>query len=358
MTQDEFVAKANQVHDNKYDYSETIFIKCADYVTIKCPEHGYFTQTANSHLMGHGCPECGRKYQFNSEEEKQANYASRTITRQKTCIDRYGVSNPMQVNDMKERMIDTVMEKYGVCNVANLREVKDKRRRTNIERYGATSYLSSDAGQAHMKAIMLDKYGVDNYAKSDEYIERNYERLIKYKATQIERYGAEHYSQSEDYKRNQKVFKEREYETKRRNHSFNASQPEKIVYERLFNIFGENDVTSQYHDHRYPFLCDFYVISRDMFIELNLLWTHGGHWYDLLSDDDRNIVAFWFAKGTKYYRNAIDTWTRRDVNKRTTAMKNALNYVTFWDVDLSDFNEWVTAGCPDGKDWDRMYSWK
>ena len=36
------------------------------------------------------------------------------------------------------------------------------------------------------------------------------------------------------------------------------------------------------------------------------------------------------SKHTKYYDNAIETWTVRDVKKRQCAEKNHLNYIVFW----------------------------
>lgn len=56
-TQD-FIKKAQQVHNNKYDYSKSIYTKSKDKVIIICLEHGEFKQEANSHLRGRGCLKC------------------------------------------------------------------------------------------------------------------------------------------------------------------------------------------------------------------------------------------------------------------------------------------------------------
>lgn len=47
------------------------------------------------------------------------------------------------------------------------------------------------------------------------------------------------------------------------------------MYERLAVTFGPDDVVRQYRDPRYPFFCDFYVRSLDLFVECNFHWTHG-----------------------------------------------------------------------------------
>lgn len=59
LTKDEFVRAANKVHRNKYQYGE--FTKTAADCEIICTEHGLFTQWANNHLKGSGCPKCSSK---------------------------------------------------------------------------------------------------------------------------------------------------------------------------------------------------------------------------------------------------------------------------------------------------------
>lgn len=58
LTLKEFIDKANKVHNNKYDYSKSIYINSSKKIIIICPEHGIFEQIANNHLRGLGCPKC------------------------------------------------------------------------------------------------------------------------------------------------------------------------------------------------------------------------------------------------------------------------------------------------------------
>ena len=55
----DFIKRANEVHNNKYDYSKTEYKGNADDVCIICPEHGEFWQRAGNHLRGVGCKQCG-----------------------------------------------------------------------------------------------------------------------------------------------------------------------------------------------------------------------------------------------------------------------------------------------------------
>lgn len=68
LTQDEYVKKANEVHQCKYDYSVTSYVKMQNKVKIICPKHGEFEQLAYDHVNGHGCPVCAN---LSSNGEKE-----------------------------------------------------------------------------------------------------------------------------------------------------------------------------------------------------------------------------------------------------------------------------------------------
>lgn len=71
---------------------------------------------------------------------------------------------------------------------------------------------------------------------------------------------------AEDYKK----ISEKAAKTHRKNNSFNNSKPEISLRKILVEIFNENDIITEYSDDpRYPFKCDFYIKSEDLFIELN-----------------------------------------------------------------------------------------
>lgn len=120
----------------------------------------------------------------------------------------------------------------------------------------------------------------------------------------------------------------KQYQTKKKNGSFNTSKPEDILYEELCLEYGQDNVIRQYRmDERYPFYCDFYIPSEDLFIELNAHWTHGGRPYDPEDEFCQKQLKDWQekAKTSSYYQGAIDNWTKGDVKKLETAKKNNLN---------------------------------
>lgn len=56
---DDFIEKAILVHNNRYDYSKSIYINAATKLIIICKIHGEFEQTPNNHLRNRDCPICG-----------------------------------------------------------------------------------------------------------------------------------------------------------------------------------------------------------------------------------------------------------------------------------------------------------
>ena len=56
----DFIEQSNIIHNNRYDYSKTNYISAARKVVIKCHEHGEFEQIPSHHLQGHGCNRCGK----------------------------------------------------------------------------------------------------------------------------------------------------------------------------------------------------------------------------------------------------------------------------------------------------------
>ena len=74
LSLDDFMKLANEVHSEKYDYSQIKFQGSKTKVKIICPKHGEFWQTPTKHInLGQGCPRCGsescsRKRMMTKEE--------------------------------------------------------------------------------------------------------------------------------------------------------------------------------------------------------------------------------------------------------------------------------------------------
>lgn len=367
MTTKQFIEKATQLHNGKYDYSKTEYITSRDDVIIICPKHGEFKQRAVTHLQGFGCPKCARIW---SDERKQNHIKSSRrhlgmttdewIERAKLVHgDKYDYSQVVYVNQrtnvkiicpvhgMFEQKADSHLRGHG-CRLCGLQsenrkgvhnwseEQHEKIQATCMERYGAPRYLDSNIGKEKISQIKSDpefRQKMREIISSDEVQEKT-------KRTSLERYGV-------DYPSKTTGVQNKIYKTKKKNHKVNSSQSEMKMYELLVSRFGKNDVIHQYKaDARYPFICDFYIPSLDLFIELNASWTHGGHWFGECKDDNDKLTMWqekMHIKNSAYYKAAIYTWTVRDLMKRQTAIDNHINYVVFWKTDLSDFKKWFKS---------------
>ena len=56
---------------------------------------------------------------------KGENPNTRAILLKHTCLKKYGVENPQQCEEIKEKTNKTIKEKYGVENISQLQEIKD-----------------------------------------------------------------------------------------------------------------------------------------------------------------------------------------------------------------------------------------
>jgi hypothetical protein len=68
LTTEMFIEKANNIHNNKYDYSESIYINGKNKIKIKCIQHGIFEQLPTNHLNGQNCPECQTNKKVTKED--------------------------------------------------------------------------------------------------------------------------------------------------------------------------------------------------------------------------------------------------------------------------------------------------
>ena len=226
-----------------------------------------------------------------------------------------------------DRSRRTTTERYGVDHASKRLESREVARSRGLEHGGDWAQKAKDTN--------LDRYGVAFWAPTPE-----------------GRAAASARMSDPDHQA-------RLHEARVRNGTQRSSSAEERLGAMLRSFFGSDDVLDQHRDPRYPFACDFYVPSRDLFIELNGSWTHGGHWYDPASATDVELVRSWEDKAlsvSRFYDPV--TWTRRDVAKRAAAAEHELNYVVLWDgCRLGDAMLWIAMGCPDGRDWEREYSW-
>jgi len=158
-----FIAKAQIVHNNRYIYDNVIYTYCYDKVNITCFEHGDFSQKPLLHLKGQGCPICVIKTKADTKEARYGNRNyNNTEKRIATNQERYGVDSPFQLESVQQKIKDTNMERYGVEHPLQSPEIRDKLKQTNMERYGHENYQQSDEGIAKRNNNSLTLYGTES----------------------------------------------------------------------------------------------------------------------------------------------------------------------------------------------------
>lgn len=235
---------------------------------------------------------------------KQCQNINRNINKTKAFIEKFGVDNPFRLDRVKESIREHVNEHYGGFTMQS-KILREKAEETNLKRYGCKNVFGSKDIQNKIKKTIKRHYGVEN------------------------------------------PFDDPKIQQKCANSAFHnkarGTGQENAIYEKLIHLYGKDDVLRQYKCIRYPWRCDFYIKSKDLFIEYQGYFTHQDHAFDANNDSDIAILNDWKRRKEKIFKNAIKTWTASDVNKRETAKKNHLNYLEFFN--MNEFNRWYDMEC-------------
>ena len=327
---------------------------------------------SNNSIINGCCTSCRTSLQM----KKYGSALSRKDIRDKIkkgFIERFGVDNPFKSKDPKlngqftkqekyrdphyinlEKRKQTCLKKYGVDHNWKCKQVQNKIRETTYIKYGKRYYTQTDEYKnlikgkkdlilEKMQNTCIDRYGTPNYNQSNDYKKRK--NCIRNKAskTSLQRFGKTSFTKTESFRNlwNDKQFvkeiQKKSYITKKKNKTLNTSKPEEELYNKLKLRFF--DAVHHYKDdNRYPFDCDFYIPSQDLFIELNFHWTHGFEPFDKNNKKHLEILNKWKSKNTKFYKIAESVWTIKDPLKLETFKKNKLNYKIFYNI--KDFEEW------------------
>ena len=98
LTQEEFIEKCKIKHNDKYDYSKTVFTYMLEKIIIICPIHGEFEQVAAAHVTtGKGCAKCGFQKLSDTKNMGSEAFLEKAISKHGL---RYDYSNVKYVNYM------------------------------------------------------------------------------------------------------------------------------------------------------------------------------------------------------------------------------------------------------------------
>ena len=281
------------------------------------------------------CKECARKMAGINAQKSLLSLSEQTKyeineKRKNTSILRYGIDNIMKLEKIKKQIENTNIIRYGSkCPLQN-KNVKEKIKQTNLKLYGSEIYPGTNDWKEKINKTSLKKYGT-LYPNQSEIVKTHI------KESCIEHFGVDNYRKTAENKMraNTPEVIQKAIDTKKKRHTLNTSKVEQLFREYLDNNFT-NDFEYNYKSALYPFNCDFYIKSLDLYIEIQGNWTHGGHAFNENNQDDINRLNEMKSKNSGYYQNAINTWTIRDVNKRNIAKQNNLNYLEIFSANIDN----------------------
>ena len=241
---------------------------------------------------------------------------------------KYGAYDVMHIPHILQKIKDTNLKKFGVeFPLQQLKkensEIYQKISQTCINKFDVDSPLKNKEVREKIKQTNIQKYGVDNPLKNKEIRE-------KIKQTNIQKYGVDNPLKNKEIWKKSQDNRQISSKSKLENNFLNYL---KLKYE-------SDDIITQYKSKEYPYYCDFYIKSINLYIEIQGHWTHNDHPFDINNLNDQLIMNKWRTKSLsdKYYKNALNTWTIKDVEKRNTAIQNNLNYLEiFGKTDLNKY---------------------
>lgn len=233
ITEEEFILRSEEIHNNKYNYDDMKYINQDTEITIICPEHGIFSQLPSYHIRGSGCIKCSGTYQFTEQEVIQ-------------------------------KFVDIHGDKYDY---------------SNINYINAYTSVSIRCKLHNIEFIQSPRAHYNNYTACRLCINE------KIKATCITKYGTEHFMQNSEI-----ADKASKNAYKSYNYIFPSGRIDKIQgYEKfaldeLLKEYDENDIITMRSDvpeiwyvdekgQKHRHYGDIFIKSKQLFIEVKSPWT-------------------------------------------------------------------------------------
>ncbi|NPV12859.1 MAG: hypothetical protein HPY57_13895 [Ignavibacteria bacterium] len=134
------------------------------------------------------------KYLEKSPDNKYRCNKCNIALREKTCLEKYGVKNSIQSEEIKEKRTRLFLEKYGVKHYNKLDIFKEKRKNTNLEKYGVESPMKDETIKSKQLKTTFDKFGVKCSLQNENV-------KIKTLKTMNDKYGVDYSMQNTEIKK-------------------------------------------------------------------------------------------------------------------------------------------------------------
>jgi len=178
----ELISKIREDKASYYDYSKVIYTRKKNKIIIICPLHGEFSQGAETHKNGSGCPQC------------------ETNRRKKTNYERFGVENISYADEIKQVKMQTMRRNWGVDYPSQSKLIRNKQKQTCLDNHGVEFPMQSkeirDKGIA--TKIENGSYGTFSSREATSYF-RKYVKQKGYTLEQVAFYDKEQHNSEWGY---------------------------------------------------------------------------------------------------------------------------------------------------------------
>lgn len=301
-----------------------------------------------SMMKNHGCKHnwASKDPKLNGRTTKKERYGDENYSNpkkaSKTKLIKYGTEKYNNSQKAKITRLNTIDENGKNLNQM-INEKMVKKRKADVDQNGMNSFQRAALKAVQTAINNIDENGLNSYQRGS----------IKSKITSSIKYGVDHHTKTQEYRN---IFKDKEfvknrgqkdYETKKKNKSFNRRSKQEIrCYELLKTKFP--DAEHSYRDEkRYPFNCDMYIPSKDLFIECHFGFAHGGEPFN--SNNQKHLEEVercnvkkeelrFDGKKKNSYAEKIKVWTISDPLKLKTFINNKLNFKIFYTE--KEFENW------------------
>ena len=173
LTTDSFINKAKEIHNNKYNYSNSKYINYLTKICIICPEHGEFWQTPANHLQGQGCPKCQLKSQAKLYEKLKSRFSEIDIL--------FEVNNSI-VPWLDSQRFDIYFPKYNIAV-----EYNGEQHYIPIEHFGGMIGFENTVKRDEIKRKKCSENGCKLFEIEYNYTEEDFIQLCENIQSIIER---------------------------------------------------------------------------------------------------------------------------------------------------------------------------
>lgn len=258
--------------------------------------------------------------------KQKAWWNNRTLEQKEQWKNTVSKNSKAMWKNMSQEQLQRIQNKMNISAKRIKKNMTEEEKSHRIQAFKNTWYSASDEEKQ-----LRNKRNSD---RKKDWWHNVSEEVLKHRSKQYKQ------TMSSKTEEQLKDIQNKIYETKKKNNTLNISKPEKY-YENILKEKYSDNLVCQYKSQKYPFACDFYIKHLDLYIDLNFHWTHGKHLFNINNVKDQEILMLWQQRSlkSKFYQNAIYTWTDLDVRKDKITTQNNINRLVFYNE--NEFNSWL-----------------